>query len=211
MAKLNRLVKGFLQEHFRLLGLVLLFFLLGAILGGLSGNHLPLEQQQELKSFIDQNCQALINEPFDRTRILGQTLTENVCLAFSLWFLGLTVIGLPLVIVIIFIRGFILGFTVGFLVQQKSLQGTALILLGILPHSLIYVPALIVGGVLAISFTLFLIQGRFSVTSMLWSRFLHYTWCMLGVVLVLLLSGLLEGLVVPAFLRLLVPLLGAGG
>jgi len=209
MVRLSRVIKNFFQEHFWPIMLVLLFFILGVALGGLSVDNLRLEQQTDLKNYLDQNCQVLINQPLNRTTMVWQTILGNIETAAALWFLGLTVIGLPLVILIILIRGFILGFTVAFLIQQNSFQGILLIALGIFPQNLLYVPALIIGGVLAISFSLYLIRGRSSVSSSLWTWLLVYTLSMLLVAVILILAGLIEGLVGPSLLRILVPLLNS--
>lgn len=175
MTKLSEVVKGFLREHFQLAVLVLLFFIVGSILGGISVTHLHQEQQTALKNYLDQNFQLLADQPVNRITVVGQTVLGNLKIGISLWFLGLTVIGLPLIGLIILVRGFILGFTTGFLIQQKSLQGAVLIILGIIPQNLIYIPFLLLGGVLSISFSLYLIRGRISVARTMWTRFFSYS------------------------------------
>lgn len=171
-------------------------------------NYLCLDQQTKLQNYLDQVFSSLSDQnSFDRNTAAWDTVLGNVEIAVALWFLGLTVIGLPLIVLIILARGFILGFTVSFLARQKSLEGTVLIALGIFPQNLLYIPALLVGGVLAISFSLYLIKGRFSVTSALWTKFMLYTLLMLLVTLVLIFAGLIEGFAAPSFLRLLVPLI----
>lgn len=110
---------------------------------------------------------------------------------------------------IILVRGFILGFTTGFLIQQKSLQGAVLIILGIIPQNLIYIPFLLLGGVLSISFSLYLIRGRISVARTMWTRFFSYSLSMFLIIIGLIIAGLIEGLVAPAFLRLLIPVISS--
>ncbi|MGI6648396.1 MAG: stage II sporulation protein M [Bacillota bacterium] len=209
MTKLSEVVKGFLREHFQLAVLVLLFFIVGSILGGISVTHLHQEQQTALKNYLDQNFQLLADQPVNRITVVGQTVLGNLKIGISLWFLGLTVIGLPLIGLIILVRGFILGFTTGFLIQQKSLQGAVLIILGIIPQNLIYIPFLLLGGVLSISFSLYLIRGRISVARTMWTRFFSYSLSMFLIIIGLIIAGLIEGLVAPAFLRLLIPVISS--
>lgn len=209
MTKLGEVVKGFLREHFQLVVLVLLFFIVGSIIGGISVTHLHQEQQTALKNYLDQNFQLLVDQPANRITVVGQTVLGNLKIGISLWFLGLTVIGLPLIGLIILVRGFILGFTTGFLIQQKSLQGAVLIILGIIPQNLIYIPFLLLGGVLSTSFSLYLIRGRISVARTIWTRFFSYSLSMLIIIIGLIIAGLIEGLVAPAFLRLLIPVISS--
>ena len=201
-----RVFKVFLQEHFWLTMLVLLFFIIGVALGIFSEDRLAMDQQTDLKIFLEQNCQTLISQPLDRSALIWPAVLGNVGTAATLWFLGLTVIGVPIVILIIVIRGFILGFTMSFLLKQYSLQGGVLIALGVLPQNLLYVPALLLGGVLAIAFSLYLIRRRAASPGSLWGWLLSYTLSMLLVAVCLVLAALVEGMVGPALLRVFIPL-----
>ena len=40
-----------------------------------------------------------------------------------MWILGLSIIGIPLILILIFLKGLVIGFTVGFLVSQLSWRG----------------------------------------------------------------------------------------
>lgn len=94
-----------------------------------------------------QNDSAVIG----RSEILYQSILDNVLKTAALLFvLGLTVIGAPLVLGIVFLRGFVLGFTVGFLIQETSLNGLILAAAAVLPpHNVVAVPAIMIaaGGV----------------------------------------------------------------
>lgn len=51
------------------------------------------------------------------------------------WLLGLTIIGAPLALVLVFLRGFAVGFTLKFLVSELSYRGILLGLVSVAPHS----------------------------------------------------------------------------
>ena len=156
-----RVFKVFLQEHFWLTMLVLLFFIIGVALGMFSEGNLGLDQQTDLKNYLDQNCQTLVSQPLDRLALVGPAILENVGTAAALWFLGLTVIGVPVVILIIVIRGFILGFTVSFYYSSTVSKGHINCARGFAAEFAVRA-ALLLGGVLAIAFSLYLIRGRAS-------------------------------------------------
>lgn len=82
-----------------------------------------------------------------------QSLKDNVIKTAGLLFLlGLTVIGAPLILAVVFVRGFVLGFTVGFLVQDAMVKGLVLSTTCVLPHNILMVPALLLGAGGALSF-----------------------------------------------------------
>ncbi len=91
-----------------------------------------------------QNDSAVIG----RSEILYQSILDNVLKTAALLFvLGLTVIGAPLVLGIVFLRGFVLGFTVGFLIQETSLNGLILAAAAVLPpHNVVAVPAIMIAA-----------------------------------------------------------------
>ncbi|HZK44004.1 MAG TPA: stage II sporulation protein M [Syntrophomonadaceae bacterium] len=106
-------------------------YLLGGYKGELSGNHIFLSAYfQQFKSI------------------------------FLIWFLGLTVIGVPFILGVIFFRGFSLGFTVGFLVQEKASAGVIVTILSILPQNIVYIPLIIVWALIAINFSVYIVKGR---------------------------------------------------
>ncbi len=91
--------------------------------------------------------------------IAQKAIIGNIKFMLMIWFLGLTIIGIPAILLIVFIRGLILGFSVGFLVMQKGIIGIILSLLAVLPQNLFFIPAFIVASVAAIVFSLSLLKG----------------------------------------------------
>lgn len=126
---------------------------------------------------------------------LNQTRT-----AVAIWFLGLTVIGFPLILAVIFYRGFSLGFTFAFLIHQKAGAGVLISILSLLPQNLVYVPALLIWAVVSLNFSIYIFRGRSAFT---WRAFLSYM-VMLAFTLLFILGGaFIEAFLSPWFLRLL--------
>jgi stage II sporulation protein M len=98
--------------------LVLGIFIFGLMLGFLNVKGLDNEVQQLLVR-----------------NILAAAFIKQAETLLSVWLLGLTVIGLPLIMVVIFLRAFSLGFTLGFLIQQKAGTGVLVSLVSVLPQS----------------------------------------------------------------------------
>lgn len=77
-----------------------------------------------------------------------------------IWILGLSVIGLPGILILDFLKGVLVGFTVGYLVGQFSWHGLLFALVSVAPPNLLIIPVLIVCSVSAIAFSLHIIKNR---------------------------------------------------
>ena len=161
------------------------------------------EQKKELLKYLDIFLNGLSQWDYDPTVLVQQAIYNNLKIIFSIWFLGLTVIGVPFILLLLFFRGFAMGFTIGFLVRQKALQGLMISLLAIIPPSLINIPATILGAAAAISFSCWLVKGRDKGTSSILQQFIAYCFIMLVISLLVSVMGLVEALISPTFIKLI--------
>lgn len=191
-----------LRESFRLYLLVVVFFLAGIAVGAMVVQFLAPEQLAELASFLDLSLAGLAGAPLDQQALVQKALGQNLRFLLLIGFLGLTVIGFPLVLALIWLRGFMLGFTVGFLITEKAAAGILLSALALLPQNLFYVPAFLVAGGLAVGFSLRLVRGRqLAFAPSLWEQFCGYVVALAGAFVLVGLGGLVESYLTPAILR----------
>lgn len=161
-------------------------------------------QAVELLNYLDNFLQGISTWTVSPTAAAQHSILNNVKIVLYIWVLGLTVIGIPLVLLLVGARGFVLGFTVGFLVQQKAGQGIMIALVTIFPSNLINIPALVVGASFAMSFSGGLVRGgQRQESSSLPRQFAAYCSIMLVVALIAALAGVVEAFVSPALLKLL--------
>ncbi|WP_406676316.1 stage II sporulation protein M [Moorella sp. ACPs] len=182
--------------------LIIFFFFLGGIIAGTVTLYFLEEQQViQLAAYLDNLLQQFNSSDISGYKVVHQAITNALKEIGLVWFLGLTVIGIPLIIVVVFLKGFILGFTVGFLVQQKAFHGVALSLMAVMPPNLIQIPALFVAAMLGISFSTGLMHGRSYSEKGILPRFLNYSFFMLLVTLLVAGGGLVEAYLAPVFVR----------
>jgi stage II sporulation protein M len=112
---------------------------MGIIFGVLTAGVLDKHQETDLMNYLNQGLhgQIIHNQTYTR-----QTILANIQLVFFLFFMGISVIGVPLALLLVFTRGFILGFSAGFLFQTMGVKGFILTMAGIVPHNLFFIPAL---------------------------------------------------------------------
>ncbi|MGF7050345.1 stage II sporulation protein M [Paenibacillus sp. DS2015] len=140
---------------------VAVLFLVGVIFGALMVNALSLEQQQDLARYlgnyfvtVDQGNSTSVQDTY--WSIAGLHLKW----VGLIWICGLSVIGLPGILVLDFLKGVLIGFTVGYLVGQFSWKGLLFALVSVAPHNLLVIPVLLICSVSAITFSLHIIKNR---------------------------------------------------
>ncbi|SDI96976.1 stage II sporulation protein M [Salimicrobium halophilum] len=138
-------------------------FVMGVVFGSLTVNSLAFVQKQDLFFYLEQFFQSWNNDPGLLKWELFRNSYLNHVLQLSLIFiLGLSVIGLPVVIILLFLKGVYFGFSVGFLVHQMGWKGLGIASLTIAPHNIITIPVYIVTSWMVGMFAVYL-------SSPLWS------------------------------------------
>lgn len=198
--------KNKLDEHFQknwwVYLLIAFCFLMGVIFGSIGAKSLNSYQNSALGDFVNNGLSGFENT-VDFSPTMRQALNKNLYNLLKLLVLGLTVIGLPLILALIFTRGFVLGFTVTFLIRQKAWQGGLIALLAILPPNILSLPTDFIAAVLAINCSLFLIRGDNRRSNSLAQYFLSYLGYFLILTVIMIASALIEGYLTPLLIRLL--------
>lgn len=159
--KMRNSTSNYLKENMTLYIFTVILFIMGVIFGSYIIYSLSLSQKQELLSIFN-----LFFSNIDTTNLLDsqvifrQVLIDNLTYLAILWFLGLSIVGMPLIFVLIFTKGLIVGFTVSFLIFELNWQGLLFSFASIIPQNIIIVPVLIIAGVTGINFSLSLIRHR---------------------------------------------------
>jgi stage II sporulation protein M len=197
--------RNYFYERFFLFLLVIILFVMGIIFGSLSVNSLGEGQKLELTQYIRlflqgfrQDPAAMISDPvYAREAIAGHLKT-----IFFLLVLGISVIGVPLILLLVFTRGFILGFTIAFLMQQLAGKGVVFAAAAVLPHQFLVVPALVTVTVANIDFAGVLVKNRLGKRTIpLSMEFLRCLGLNGGGLVLFTIAGLVEGLLTPILIR----------
>lgn len=165
-----------LGEHIRKYWVIYLtlssVYLAGAVFGVLGVKALGDSAASQLGKFLDT---LLKNQPvgLDPT-FLSQLARDMFIVMAGIWILGLTIIGAPLIYLIVFTRGFILGFTISFIIGLKGMLGLGIVVTTVLVPALLGIPLLLLGAGLATIFSFLLLRGKARGES-LRREFLYYT------------------------------------
>lgn len=186
---------------------VALCFLAGVIFGSLGVNALDDQQAVALKEYVEKGL-AQYGDDLNFSLTVRQAMFKNLYNLGKIFVFGLTIIGLPLVLLIIFTRGFALGFTIVFLIQEKAWRGGILAMLAIIPPNLLSLPAYFLAAVTAINFSLYLLKGNKGPNPLPLSQYLlGYLLVNAGLTLLMAGSALIEGYLSPVFMSLFASLI----
>ncbi|WP_178022754.1 stage II sporulation protein M [uncultured Paenibacillus sp.] len=199
-----------LKDQTPLYVFVSVLFLMGVVFGALMVNALTLEQQQDISRYLGDFFLS-INE--GGAEFQPQSFWDVAALHLKwlglIWLLGLSVIGLPGILILDFLKGVLIGFTVGCLVGQYTWKGLLFALVSVAPHNLIVIPALLIASVAAVGFSLNIIRSRvlMSRTGHATRPFLSYTGLTLAMAAVLLAVSSFETWVTPVLMSWVTPLI----
>ncbi|MFD2116027.1 stage II sporulation protein M [Paenibacillus yanchengensis] len=130
----------------------------GYLFGIVLAHNITLDQQQLLSQEIAQYLHML-QQPssVDSPKFFTEFMAQLKWLLL-IWGLGATVIGVPLSLVFIFLKGSILGFTTMMFIEQFSWKGLTISILATAPHNLLILPALVIVTVAAMQYSWRMIQ-----------------------------------------------------
>ncbi len=195
-------IKQHLKENTWHYILLVLIFILGMFLGYQKVYSLEGEVRQHLLALINNYLLGGYKGELSGSHIFISAYIQQLKSIALIWFLGLTVIGIPLILGVVLVRGFSLGFTVGFLVQEKAGAGVIISILSILPQNLVYFPLIIAWALIAINFSVYIVKGRDRGGLPLAKGLIRYFWFLMVFVLVVMVGVLIEAYLAPWLLGL---------
>ncbi|AIF43510.1 stage II sporulation protein M [Virgibacillus sp. SK37] len=142
---------------------MIILFLTGIVFGAILVNSMNFIQKQELFFYLERFFGQITGQQnIKNVDILKSSFLYHSKYLLLLFVLGLSVIGLPIVWVLLFIKGLVVGFSIGFIVNQLGFDGLLLAALSIAPQNIIIIPIYITAGSLAMIFSLKLLNKLFA-------------------------------------------------
>lgn len=199
----NQTIQHHMEDHLSLYVFTTVLFIMGIVFGSLIVGALTVEQRQDLLGYLQHFFNGLDQGNIaDPNVALKHTAAHHLKYIGLMWLLGLSVIGAPLVLVLIFLKGLVIGFTVGFFVRELSWNGLWFAFLSVFPQNLIVVPALLIVSVASIGFSLLLLRNRFIQRhGTIYPQFMSYSFLVMVMACVLVFASFFEAYISPRFMR----------
>ncbi len=144
-SKLVELILKHIKENLKEYIIVSIILLIGIILGVLFVNNMNEHQSQEVKKYLTDFTGSLKEgSTIDNGKLLKKSIGSNLLFTVFMWFVGSTVIGIPIVFGMIVFRGFCLGYTISSSIAIWGTgKGILFFVTSMLLQNLIFIPCML--------------------------------------------------------------------
>ena len=161
-SKIRIVIKNYIKNNNKEYILATLLFLIGLFTGVLIINNLSDNDITNIETYINN---FFINfkstENIDILQFISTSIKNNVFLALIIWGAGTTIIGIPIVLIVILYRGIILGYTISaFSIVLGTYKGLLFCLITIFLQNILFIPAILTLGVSSIKLYKSIIKDR---------------------------------------------------
>lgn len=149
----SKMVFGNLKDHIHknlmLYMLTLLFLCIGIVIGMYTVKYMDKTDKNNLVEFLVTVTKKINPKNIDNKYVFLQAVKNNMMFILAIWFLGLTMLGTPIIFLTDLIKGFTIGFTSSLVINGLGAKGILLNLFIIFPQNIIYIPTIIILSVIA--------------------------------------------------------------
>lgn len=147
-------------KHNKTLYILIIILLITFILGCLFIAFLSDENKQLILTNLNNFIDTIKNNKQNNLNTLYRSLSNNIIINTLVWIIGISIIGIPIIILILGIKSFVLGFTLVSFIYNFKLKGILWGIIYIIPH-IINILLLFVLSYYAIKFSIMIFNYYF--------------------------------------------------
>lgn len=195
-----------IRENLLLYVITLLCICTGIVLGIYAVKYMGKYEKTELLNYLNNFLVSVDKTKVNNIEVLIQAMKNNLPVIIAIWFLGLTMVGMPIILIIDTFKGFSLGFSISFLMKELGGKGIGITLLSIIPQNIIYVPLIILSSVFAMEFSLNLLNKNSykNVKENIFVTIASYTSMFILIIIFMFIGFLIEAFIIPNIIKLIV-------
>lgn len=180
--------------------------LMGIIAGSIFTTILNSSDKELVINHLNEFIDNINNNKLDYIFALKNNIITNISYVILIWLLGISVIGLPIIIIMFFTKCFILGFSVGAVLTTFKLKGILVSLVYVFPGQVISLLFLLLLMMYSMSFTFKMIYAILKKKSIDFKLIMNKYFKILLIVLsVVILMNLYDTYLMPRLIKLLIP------
>lgn len=152
----------FIKDNIKIYLILIIIFFIGLLFGVLFINNTNETQANQISEYIN-NFINSVKEDYQvsTSSLLMSSVINNLCIAVILWFLGSTVIGVPLIYLVIGYKGYCIGYTIAAVTATLgTVRGIGFIFATMLLQNIIYIPTIITLAVSGIKLYKLIMEDR---------------------------------------------------
>ncbi len=139
--------------YYILIGLALITFITGILFLFIISN--------DNKLIINQSIKEYFNQENDKIALFFKSLFNNYIYIIAIWTLGISIIGIPLIIILLLFKSFIFGFSISTIVSTFGIKGLLIAVIHTIISNGIYLVIVLLVSFYSISFSIKLFKSLF--------------------------------------------------
>lgn len=186
-----------------LYGVSIIVLLAGICVGTIFANYMNSIQNEELLQYLNDFFVKFPQESFSYNDVLIQSLLSNGKIIGTMWIFGIGIIGIPFILITIFIKGFSYGFTSAFLFIHYGWNGFLFSVLSCLPQSIVLIPGMIFISAASMNFAISNYKNSQKYSKEKGGKWAEYGLVLLIGLLSVILTGFIETYISPLFMKMI--------
>lgn len=189
---------------------IMIFLIIIVIFGIISGSFLSVMLNNNDKELVIDNINEYIKNinTFQNMNILKNSLFSNLIIITCIWILGISIIGIIIVIILVFWKSFTLGFTISSFILTYNFKGILLSFIYIFPHLIINILITMYLGSYAFKFSLLLIKCITNKIKLDFRKLIFiYFKVLITSIVVIIFTSFFEAFITPIFLKYIVQII----
>ncbi len=160
--KIRNIILKYVEQNIKSYLILLIIFFIGIVLGVIFINNANTSQSDQISNYINNFINSIKEEyKVGSNQLLWKSIINNLCIAAILWFLGSTVIGIPLIYLSIGYKGFCMGYTISSIIAVIGIgKGILFIASTMLFQNIIIIPAILTLAVSGIKLYKLIMEDR---------------------------------------------------
>lgn len=160
--KIKNIIVEYIAQNIKAYIMLTIIFFIGLILGIIFVNNTKEAQSDQISTYINNFIDSIKeNYQISKPKLLINSIKGNLYITIILWFLGSTVIGMPLIYLVIGYKGYCIGYTISSIIATIGTEkGILFIIATVLFQNIIYIPAVLTLAVSGIKLYKLIMEDR---------------------------------------------------
>lgn len=192
-SKVHSLIVKHFQDNLKYYFIIALILIIGIVLGVIFVQSISQEQKEQIQTYLTNFVDTLKEEEtqINYGELFRKSVVNNFVLAVVMWFVGSTVIGIPIVLGLVAFRGFCLGYTISSSVAVWGVgKGIIFFITSMLLQNIIFLPCIMALAVSGIRLYKSIMKDKRKENIKF--EIIRHTIFSLGILLLLLISSFIE-------------------
>ena len=187
---------------------LLLIFIIGVIFGSLFITIINDTDKNTVLNQITNFFNEMKSNKIDYLDIFKNSVISNLIYITFIWFLGISIIGIPIIIIMLFIKGFMIGFSITSIIANYKFLGILGSLSYIFPHIILSIIVILLISYHALKLSINLLKSVINKKNINFNVIINrYSMIMLISVIGMIIISLTEAFINPYIIKLFTILL----